>query len=144
MRWKRFLIALVFLGVLAGCTESKPPQPTKPAEPEKKEPLLYTGREAFQKMYLSAHLWAADAKPYMLESVVNQESSGQAGKATVWRSGFGSLARRGLKSFLWSGSRIPDGPSLGVSSGVEDTYNPSNSSTQTFDFAFLKVDSDKA
>lgn len=147
MRSIRYLFAFVFLAVLFGCSDNTATQATKSAEPakaEKKEPLLYTGREAFQKMYVSAHLWVADAKPYMLESVVNPESNGHDGKAAIWRSGLASLSRRGLKSFLWSGSRLPDAPSPGVSSGVEDTYNPSNSSTQAFDFGFLKIDSDKA
>jgi hypothetical protein len=31
-----------------------------------------------------------------------------------------------------------------VNPGIEDTYNPSNSSTTAFDIAFLKTDSDKA
>lgn len=147
MRSIRFALALIFLAVLFACSSDKAPQAAKSAEPakaEKKEPLLYTGREAFQQMYLSAHLWAVDAKPYKLESVFNQESNGHEGKATIWRSGSASLSRRGLKSFLWSGSRLPDAPSSGISSGVEDTYNPSNSSTLAFDFGFLKVDSDKA
>lgn len=146
MKSVRLVLMLVALAALSACSSDNKPaaKSAEPAKPEKKEPLLYTGREAFQKMYLSAHLWVADAKPYRLESQVNAESNGKDGKATIWRSGFGSLTRRGLKSFLWSGSQLPDAPSPGVSSGVEDTYNPSNSSTQTFDFAFLKVDSDKA
>jgi hypothetical protein len=45
---------------------------------------------------------------------------------------------------VWSGSDAPDAPSRGISPGTEDTYSPSNSSTQIFDSAFLKVDSDKA
>lgn len=146
MRSIRLLLAITALVLLAACSSSNPPAEKKaePAKAEKKEPLLYTGREAFQKMYISAHQWAPDAKPYKLESVVNDESNGKDGKATVWRSGFASLSRRGLKAFLWSGSQLPEAPSSGVSSGVEDTYNPSNSATQVFDFAFLKVDSDKA
>lgn len=140
------MISLALLTALAGCS-SQSPQPQKSAEPakaEKKEPLLATGREAFQKMYISAHIWAPDAKPYMLESVVNSESSGKEGRATLWRSGFASLGTSKIRSFLWSGSQLPDAPSSGVSAGVADTYNPSNSSTQAFDFAFLKIDSDKA
>jgi hypothetical protein len=146
MKSVRLVLMLVALAALCACSADNKPaaKSAEPAKPEKKEPLLYTGREAFQKMYLSAHLWVADAKPYRLESQVNAESNGKDGKATIWRSGFASLTRRGLKSFLWSGSQLPDAASPGVSSGVEDTYNPSNSSTQTFDFAFLKVDSDKA
>lgn len=148
MRSHRLLIAIAGLVLLAACSSSSnKPAETKTAEPakaEKKEPLLYTGREAFQKMYISAHQWAPDAKPYKLESVTNAESNGKDGKATVWRSGFASLSRRGIKAFLWSGSQLPDAPSAGVSSGVEDTYNPSNSATQVFDFAFLKKDSNEA
>ncbi len=146
MRSILLLLAVSALALLCSCSSDNKPAETKsaPAKAEKKEPMLDTGREAFQKMYISAHQWAPDAKPYKLESVANSESNGKDGKATVWRSGFASLARRGLKSFLWSGSQLPDAPSTGVSSGVEDTYNPSNSSTLTFDFAFLKVDSDKA
>jgi len=146
MRPIRSALAFLLLALLLGCN-SQPAPATKSAEPaklEKKTAQLLTGREAFQKMYVSAHLWVADAKPYTLESVVNSESNGHDGKASIWRSGFGSLSRRGLKAFLWSGSALPDAASQGVSSGVEDTFNPSNSSTQTFDFAFLKVDSDKA
>src|SRR5690242_20741036 len=143
MRSIRPLLTVAALLMLAACSSSNPPAQTKtePAKAEKKEPLLYTGREAFQKMYISAHQWAADAKPYKLESVTNAESNGKDGKATVWRSGFASTSRRGIKAFLWSGSQLPEAPSSGVSSGVEDTYNPSNSATQIFDFAFLKKDS---
>ncbi|HEY5163756.1 MAG TPA: hypothetical protein VII81_12170, partial [Terriglobales bacterium] len=84
MRSIRFALALIFLAVLFACSSDKAPQAAKSAEPakaEKKEPLLYTGREAFQQMYLSAHLWTVDAKPYKLESVVNQEGNGHDGKA---------------------------------------------------------------
>jgi hypothetical protein len=49
-----------------------------------------------------------------------------------------------VKPFIWSGSNAPDAPSRGVSPGNEDTYNPSNASTQIFDVAFLKIDSDQA
>ena len=146
MRSIRLLLPFAALVLLAACSSGNKPAETKtePAKAEKKEPLLYTGREAFQKMYISAHQWAPDAKPYKLESVINAESNGKDGKASVWRSGFASPSRRGIKAFLWSGSQLPDAPSPGVSSGVEDTYNPSNSATQVFDFAFLKKDSNEA
>ncbi len=42
------------------------------------------------------------------------------------------------------GYRRPHAPSRGISPGNEDTYSPTNSSTQVFDVNFLKVDSDKA
>jgi len=37
-----------------------------------------------------------------------------------------------------------EGSERGVNPGIEDSYNPNNASTQAFDIAFLKVDSDKA
>ena len=95
-------------------------------------------------MYVAAHLWAADARPYNLQSTPFKDYTGSDGKAVIWRAGFASVARRSIKSFLWSGVKSEDAPAPGVSSGVEDTYNPRNSSTLVFDSAFLKVDSDKA
>jgi hypothetical protein len=146
MRFPVRIFALIFLALLVACTNENtaPSKPASETKQEPKKPQLETGREAFQKMYVFAHQWAPDAKPYMLESVVNDESNGQHGTASVWRSGFASPSRRGLKLFLWSGSVLPDAPSAGVSSGVEDTYSPSNSSTQIFEFAFLKIDSNQA
>jgi hypothetical protein len=62
----------------------------------------------------------------------------------VWRAWFASPSQRSEKPFAWSGTDLPDSPARGVNPGAEDTYNPSNTSTQIFDIAFLKVDSDKA
>jgi hypothetical protein len=45
---------------------------------------------------------------------------------------------------VWSGTDAPDAPPRGINPGSEDNYSPTNSSTQVFDIAFLKVDSDKA
>jgi len=62
----------------------------------------------------------------------------------VWRASFASAAQRSVKPYIWSGTDAQDAPARGVSPGTEDTYSPTNSSTQIFDIAFLKVDSDKA
>jgi len=62
----------------------------------------------------------------------------------VWRAFFASASRRAVKPYVWSGIDAADAPSRGISPGSEDTYNPSNSTTQVFDIAFLKIDSDKA
>jgi hypothetical protein len=145
MRKSSFLL-LAAIAALSGC-QSTPEKPAASAPPAKKEApaaVLYTGREGFQKMYTAAHLWAADARPYNLQSTPFKDYTGADGKAVLWRAGFASATRRSIKSFLWSGVKDPDAPEPGVSSGVEDTYNPRNSSTQVFDSAFLKVDSDKA
>ena len=134
---------LVATMLLAGCTS----EPSKPAEskPEIKGPELLTGRSAFQKVYVAARGWAPDAKPYRLDSLVTSDGgNGQDGKWALWRGGFASPAQRSVKPYTWSGSNAEGAPSRGVNPNPEDSYNPTNSSTQVFDIAFLKVDSDQA
>lgn len=136
------MLALAFL-MMAACSS----EPSKPAQAEKPQPKpteLQSGRYAFQKLYIAARGWARDAQPFRLESQVTADSKGKDGKSAVWRASFASPAGRGAKPYVWSGSDAPDAPSRGISPGTEDTYSPSNSSTQIFDSAFLKVDSDKA
>lgn len=140
---KKFLFALL-LATIAGCS-STPQRPAKEAKkPAAEKPELLTGRVAFQKLYISARNWAPDAKPYRLESEPTKEAPGADGKAGVWRGYFASVSRRSIKFFVWSGLSSPDAPPRGVSPATEDTFNPSNTSTQPFDFGFLKIDSDKA
>ena len=133
------VMALLALALLAGCSSETPQQ-----APEKPKTEAITGRTAFQKLYVAARGWARDAQPYRLESQATADSKGTDGKSAVWRAGFASAAQRGVKPYTWSGSIAPDAPSRGVSPGSEDTYSPSNSNTQIFDIAFLKIDSDKA
>jgi len=134
-------LMLVLLGVLSGCSS----EPSKPAEPPKPEgPELITGRSAFQKVYIAARGWKPDAKPYRLDSMATSDGNGHDGKWAVWRGSFASATQRSVKSYTWSGSAADGAPARGVNPGIEDSYNPSNSTTQVFDMAFLKIDSDQA
>jgi hypothetical protein len=135
-------LTLAIVTMIIGCSSGS--QPAQTEKPQPKPPEFVTGRTAFQKLYLAAHGWARDAQPYRLESSVTADSKGRDGKSGLWRAFFASAVQKGVKPYVWSGEDIPDGPSRGISPGTEDTYNPSNSSTQVFDLAFLKVDSDKA
>lgn len=148
---RKLLLAILTAGLLAGCSS----EPQKPAEAKKgaeakaaaaeaKAPELLTGRAAFQKLFATARMWAPDAKPFRLQSQTARSALGADGKAGVWRGSFASTAKRAVKPYVWSGITAEDAPGRGVNPGVEDTFNPSNSSTQPFDFGFLKVDSDKA
>ena len=132
---------LVILALLASCDSGTTNAP--PAKPEIKPPELLTGRAAFYKTFIAARNYAADVKPFRIESTPTSESNGQDGKSTIWRASYASAEQHGVKPFFWSGSNLPDAPSRGVSPGNEDVYNPSNASTQVFDSAFLKVDSDQ-
>ena len=95
-----------------------------------------TGRTAFQKLYISARGWARDAQPYRLQSDITGDAKGRDGKTPVWRGYFASPSQRATKPYTWAKGDIEP--------GTIDSYSPSNSSTQVFDIAFLKVDSDKA
>jgi hypothetical protein len=133
----------IAIGMITGCT-SAPPKPASTGPTEPKAAELQTGRYAFQKLFIAAHGWARDAQPFRLESQVTADSKGKDGKAAVWRASFASPAGRSAKPYVWSGTDAADAPSRGISPGNEDTYSPTNSSTQVFDVNFLKVDSDKA
>ena len=136
-------ILLLSMGLLPGCSDQSA-TPAESAKEEPKGPELVTGRSGFQKVYIAARGWAPDPQPFRIESTPTRDGNGHDGKWAVWRAGFASPSRRSVKTYVWSGSAAPDAPSRGVSAGTEDTYNPNNSSTTTFDVAFLKVDSDQA
>jgi len=140
---KKLLVTALTLLFMAGCT-SQPTQ-TAPAEkPQPKGPDLVTGRYAFQKMYIAARGWSTDSEPFRLQSDITADARGKDGKSDLWHGYFASPSRRSTKPFVWSGTDLPDVPARGVSPGSEDTYSPTNTSTQVFDMAFLKIDSDKA
>jgi hypothetical protein len=136
---KKLLLVMFALATLTACN-SEAPKTTETAKPQPKPPEVLTGRSAIQKLYISAHGWGPDARPYRLESSPNADSNGHDGKSAIWHAGFASVAQRGTKPYTWAGS----GDDRGVNPGIEDTYNPSNASTTAFDFQFLKIDSDKA
>ena len=133
--------SLMVFALLSACN-SNPPKPAAETKPEVKAPETLTGRAAFYKTFIAARNYAADVKPFRIESTPTTEDNGQDGKATIWRASYASAMQRGVKPFIWSGSNLPDAPSRGVSPGNEDVYNPSNASTQVFDPAFLKIGRD--
>ncbi len=140
---KIFVAAAVMGIALCGCTSS-PQKPAEQAKPAQKPAELLTGRAAFQKVYIAARSWSPDARPFRLSSEPTKDASGTDGKAGVWRGSFASESRHAVKPFLWSGLNSPDAPERGISMGTEDTFNPSNTSTQPFDAGYFKTDSDKA
>lgn len=134
---------VILLALLTACT-SEPEKPIEQAKPEVKGPELLKARSAFQKVFVAAHGWNVDARPYRIESVATSDGNGHDGKWAVWRAGFASAAQRVAKTYTWSGSTAEGAPSRDVSFGVEDSYNPTNASMQTWDIQFLKIDSDQA
>jgi hypothetical protein len=147
-----FAVSVISVAVLtAGCssTENKaengtPEKPASAAPSQRKEPVLYTGQEAFNRMMGLALKWSADAQPARLESVLTTETTGQNGKSTIWRGFFASPRRRSVKTIVCSGSRRPDAPPFGVSAeGSEGAYN-ADAANLAFLPLLVKTDTDKA
>src|ERR1700744_4045373 len=120
---KKLLMAIL-LAALAGCSSA--PTPSTAEKPQPKAPEAITGSSAFYKCYIAARGWAPDAQPFRVESAASKTGDGKAGE---WRSGFASPSRRSTQSYIWSNGD--------VTHSVEDTYSPTNSSTQVFNVQFL-------
>jgi len=142
------LICFVVLFLLVSCSSDKKTASDSgsnpPAKPAVKEAQYETGRTAFQKMFLAARLWAPDLRPFRLQSQFTADAPTADGKAGLWRASFASPSKRMMKLFVWSGLVGSDVPEPGVSFSAEDSWSATNTSTQPFDIAFLKIDSDKA
>jgi hypothetical protein len=147
-----FTLSAISVALLtAGCNstqnnpnESTPEKPVSGASPQSKEPVLYTGQEAFNRMMGLALKWSPDAQPARLESVLTTETTGQKGKSSVWRGFFASPRRRSVKTIVCSGSRRPDAPPFGVSAeGSEGAYN-ADAANLAFLPLLVKTDTDKA
>jgi hypothetical protein len=139
-------IAVIGIAViLGGCSspETKSGSASTSAKTETKaEPKpaqRLTGREAFQKLYLAARNWSPDSRPLKMESRPRSDDP-RDGKASVWVGTFASQQRGLFRSFLWSGA---EGESS-ISPGSQDTYSAGNASTQPFDPAYLKADTDES
>ena len=145
---KIVILWLALLCLLAGCSSGNKTNGGNESRPSAKpvaKPAEYeTGRTAFQKLYVSARMWAADVKPFRLQSQFTGDAPTNEGRSGLWRASFASPAKRMLKLFVWSGLAEPGAPEPGISFSAEDTWNPSNTSTQLFDIGFLKVDSASA
>jgi len=133
-------IAFILLALVACDSNPQKPAVTKtPAPPE-----YVTGRTAFQNLYVSARAFAADVKPYQLQSIYTPGSPAAKGEAAIWYAGFASPSKRQLKVFTMCGITAENAPERGISHTTEDTYSDVNSSTKIWEPPFLKVDSDKA
>lgn len=147
---KPIIAALALFALLTGCssgptpkTDSPTPKSAPQAAPAEKKAQYLTGREAFQKLTIAARNWSPDAQPLKMESSPRADDKHD-GTAAVWTASFASAQRGQIRSFLWSGAVGEGAPEQGITPGSQDTYNAGNASTQPFDPAFLKADTDEA
>ena len=143
-----WIAILISVGVLVGCdsggTGSASAPASTPTPQAKKEPVLYTGQEAFSKMLGLAIRWAPDAQPIHIESALTSEASGQGGKSAVWTGFFASPSRRTVKTIVCSGSLQPGAPAFGVSANAGEAPYTADLAAVGFQSFMLKTDSDKA
>lgn len=90
-----------------------------------------------------AQRWDPGAMPFHMESELNADTTGQDGKATVWRGFFASRTRGTMKTVVCSGSYLPSSPARGFTDTPEAPY-PANIPALMFDPSYLMIDSDKA
>lgn len=141
------VVLLVVITLIRCSTQPTPPagtaQPKEAAPAAPKEPTLYTAKQCFNSMVNLAQRWQADALPFHLESDFNADATGQGGKATVWRGFFASRSRGMMRSFICSGSRLPDAPPSGFTDTAETAYG-GNVPALMFLPSYFLIDSDKA
>ena len=122
---------------------SATPSTTPSPAAEKKEPVLYTGKNCLSQMANSAARWQPDALPVHMESGLNAESNGHDGKSTIWRAMFASATRGTNRTFTCSGSRLKTEEPIGVTVSTELGSSP-DINRSMFQPMLLIVDSDKA
>jgi len=145
---RKLIVGMGLAAFLCGCSSEAPaPKPatteTKVAKPAAQPTDFKTGRLAFQSLFIAAHNWAPDARAVRVESRPRAEDK-RDGKASVWTATFASPGKRSIRNFLWSGAQAEDAPESGITPGSIGDYSPTNVSTQPFDYAFLKTDTDQA
>jgi len=137
------LSGLIFVACSSAPTSPSTKSPTPTPAPEKKEPVLYTGKNCMSQMASFAARWQPDALPVHMESNLNAESTGQEGKSTIWRAMFASPSRGTNRTFTCSGSRLKDEAPIGVTGTAEEASSP-DMNRLMFQPMLLIVDSDKA
>jgi hypothetical protein len=133
-----FSAAALFL-LLAGCS-TETPAPQKKAEEKPPEPV--TGRQAIQKMYISARGWAADIQPIRITSILLPDVKAEPGKAAAWQAIFVSASQNKARSYTYSVVESEGNLHQGVFAGYDQSI-PSGAE-KPFSMAAIKVDSDQA
>src|SRR5437763_16056994 len=101
---KRALLLTIAAGMLAGCSSENPAPPSGGAATATAPAVqTETARDAFQKLFVMSRGWAADSRPFHIESSPTSDANGQDGKSAVWRAAFGSPHRHKREWTMWGG-----------------------------------------
>lgn len=125
--------------MLAACSDE--PKPVAKKAPEAAAAPI-TGRQAFQYVYGSARIWAADAQPLTIRSINIQGVKSDAGKAGAWEAVFVSESSAMGRTYTWSALET-EGIHKGVFPGSRQTWNPGGAQ-KPFVAAEIRVDTPEA
>jgi hypothetical protein len=131
--------ALVLL--LPACSEAPTETASKTPEPA---PQPITGRQAFQRTYPSARIWAADCQPLRIRSINLDEVKSGKGTAGAWEIIYVSMQRGRARTYTWSAVEAQGNLHKGVFPGQEEAWGGSSGQEQPFSAADLKVDTPEA
>ena len=151
---RKIVVAACLAFALTACSSSpsgggstSSPQP----KPEVKQTDAETGRVVLQRLFTTSRGWSSDTEPVSIQSQNYKNAGGNPnaplghdGRSAIWRGLFASPGRHVMKTYMWSGLTGPDAPSPGITPGSEDSFSATNTSTQPFQFVYLKIDSDQA
>ena len=121
---------------IAGRALRSPASPPRPQRPNPRLPKPSQEAARSYKCYIFGPRMGAGCAAVSCRVMAAADSKGRDGKAAEWRTGFASPSLHSTKAYTWANGDI--------SHGVDDTYSPTNSSTQVFNIQFLKTDTDKA
>ncbi len=136
----RFLPVVLLIALLSACSDSK--QAEKAQEPAK-PPELLTGRQAFQRIYPQARVWAEDAQPLQVRSIQLSEVHPEPGKAGAWEVTFVSPSKESLRTYTFSSVEAEGNLHEGVFAGPIESSS-SRGNRVPFLIAAIRVDSEKA
>lgn len=133
------LLSMILLG-LVSCT-SPSEVAAKKAEATPDPPL--TGRQAFQRIFPQARVWAPDGMPVLLQSFNLPQVKSENGKAGAWQATFVSASRQRSRIFNWSAIEKGD-LHKGVFPAPEQSASSTSAQDSVFLIAAIRTDSDQA
>jgi hypothetical protein len=133
------LTALALL--LSACSEAPTETASKTPEPA---PQPITGRQAFQRTYPSARIWAADCQPLRVRSMNLDELKSGKGTAGAWEIIYVSAQLGRARTYTWSAVEAEGNLHKGVFPGQQEAWSGPSGQEQPFSAAALMVDTPEA
>ena len=142
---QRIINSLLFGVLLCGSLACTGPSERKTEEPQASAPAQpVTARFAFQRMYILAKTWSADAQPTMVANLNLKGIPCVSGKCPAWRGTFVSVQLRKALTYTFSVVNLPGIIREGAQAGRDDPWAGPTGPSRPFIYQMLKVDSDQA